>query len=86
MKLKDIPASPAYLVFHDAYMNGAMDVYLLPSLKEAEERAKVANENLESMGEDECGMWRAYLTLPRKRVWKLHAPTQGQTLILSKQF
>lgn len=27
MRIKDMPASPAYLVFHDAYDGGAMDVY-----------------------------------------------------------
>jgi hypothetical protein len=72
MRLKDVPASPAYLVFHDAYMNGAMDVYPAESLDLAERTAKFNNERMESLGHDEAGVWRSYTKLPRVRVWKYH--------------
>jgi hypothetical protein len=69
----NLPFSPAYLVFHDAHMNGAMDVYPFSSLEEATDQANCQNEYMESRGADEDGSWRAYEKLPRKRVWKFHA-------------
>jgi hypothetical protein len=72
MKLAEVPAHPAYLVFHDAYMNGAMDVYPVTSLAMAQEHAALANMELDATGQDECGIWRAYEKLPRKKVWKYH--------------
>ena len=72
MKLVDVPISPAYLVFHDAFMNGAMDVYPSESLELAEKTASFNNERMEALGHDEAGIWRAYIKLPRKRVWKYH--------------
>lgn len=73
MKRSDVPFSPAYVVFHDAYDKGAMDVWPAKSFAEATERVTVANMKLDSMGED-GGNWRAYEKLPRLRVYKLHAP------------
>ena len=70
MRLKDVPVFPAYLVFHDAFDNGAMDVHPYASLESAQAAAKSKNESLESQGCDEAGFYRAYATLPRKRVFK----------------
>lgn len=72
MRLKDVPQHPAYVVFHDGFDNGAMEVWPAQSSAEAIERAQVANLKLDAMGED-CGFWRAYDKLPRKKVWKFHA-------------
>ena len=72
MRLKDVPLSPAYVVFHDAYMNGAMDVYPAHSIGEAQERVTVANLEIDAMGQDECGSWKAYEKLPRVKVFKYH--------------
>lgn len=72
MKLRDVPASPAYLVSHDPYMNGAMDVWPWESLASAQAEATTRNERAESMGYDPT--WRAYAKLPRVRVWKYHTP------------
>jgi len=72
MRIKDVPLSPAYVVFHDAYDNGAMDVWPAKSIAEASERANLANSKLESMGQDECGGWEAYTKLPRVKVFKYH--------------
>lgn len=78
MKLKDVPPSPAYLVFHDAYDNGAMDVYARTDLKKAEESAKKKNEQYEQLGHDDCGFWRAYTKLPRKKVYKYYPVDASQ--------
>jgi len=73
MRIKDVPLAPAYLVFHDAFDGGAMDVFEKSSLQNAEEVAKTLNEFLERHGDDEGGHWKAYVKLPRCRVWKFHA-------------
>lgn len=72
MKLADIPTSPAYLVNHDPYMNGAMDVWPMASIELAELEAKRRNDHAESMGYDDAARWKAYSVLPRVRVWKYH--------------
>jgi hypothetical protein len=72
MKLKDVPLSPAYLVFHDAYDNGAMEVWPADSFELAQKTAASNQDRLENLGQDECGGWKAYEKLPRVRVWKYH--------------
>lgn len=72
MKLKDVPHSPAYVVFHDAYMNGAMDIWPVATLVEAQAIADRKQKHLEDEGADECGGYTAYTQLPRKRVWRYH--------------
>jgi hypothetical protein len=72
MLLRDVPKHPAYVVFHDAYDNGAMDVWPATSLASAQGRVDVANSELDAMGQDECGFYRAYTKLPRKKVWKFY--------------
>lgn len=72
MKIKDVPAAPAYLAFHDAFDHGAMDVYAYESLEAAERIAKTRNEHLGEMGQDDAGFWRAYTKLPRVRIYKFH--------------
>lgn len=74
MKLADVPKYPAYLVFHDAFDGGAMDVYPSESIEQAEKIARERQEKLEQTGSDECGGWKAYEKLPRVRVHKLYAP------------
>lgn len=74
MKLNEVPESPAYLVYHDYWMNGAMDVYPMPSLEEAETRARNKNEYAESIGCDDGGRYAAYVKLPRRKIWKYHKP------------
>ena len=39
MLLRDVPKHPAYVVFHDAYDNGAMDVWPAESLDAAYDKA-----------------------------------------------
>ena len=78
MQIKDAPLSPAYVVFHDAYMNGAMDVWPCTSLAIAQAIAKQRQTAMEQMGQDECGIYRAYEKLPRVRVWKFHSE-KGET-------
>ena len=72
MRVKDVPASPAYLVWHDAFDKGAMDVYLRDDFAAAEKEAQSKNEYNDEMGYDEAGFWRAYTKLPRVRVYKVH--------------
>lgn len=72
LRLKDVPKFPAYLVFHDAFDNGAMEVYPYNSFAAADRDAKARNTVMEESGAEEGGMWRAYAKLPRVRVWKLH--------------
>jgi hypothetical protein len=72
MLLRDVPKHPAYVVFHDAYDNGAMDVWPAESLLSATVTATARQESLEAMSQDECGIWRAYEKLPHKRVFKFH--------------
>lgn len=76
MRIKDVPFSPAYLVFHDAFDNGAMEIWAIPSLEQAEKIASERNVRAENMGQDDCGVWKAYAKLPRVRVWKYHYPEQ----------
>lgn len=72
MRLKDVPPANAYVVFHDAYMNGAMDVWPCNSIELATRIANANQNKLDESGQDECGVWRAYEKLPRVRVWKYH--------------
>lgn len=76
MRLKDVPPAPAYLVFHDAYDNGAMDVWPVPSFGEAQFVAQTKNARLEEAGGEECGGWKAYEKLPRVKVFASHTPEQ----------
>jgi hypothetical protein len=73
------PSSPtlkgfamAYLVFHDAFDNGAMEVWPSFSIETATASAQCLNDALDAIGE-ECGFYRAYQTLPRKKIFKSHA-------------
>lgn len=68
----DVPTAPAYVVFHDAFDKGAMEVWPVVSFAVAQEVAAVNNKRSEDMGHDECGGWAAYEKLPRVRIWKLH--------------
>lgn len=72
MRLADVPPSPAYLVFHDAFDRGAMEVWPAQSIAEAEDEAQRRQEKLDQRGDDDCGVWKAYERLPRVRVWKYH--------------
>ena len=72
MRLKDVPFFPAYLVFHDSFDNGAMDVYPTESLKLAQQIASTKQSLLDQSGEEECGIWKAYEKLPRVKIWKFH--------------
>jgi hypothetical protein len=72
MRYNEVPAAAAYLVFHDAFDNGAMDVYLRPSLEEAEKTAATRNDNLAKGGNDDCGIWKAYVKLPRRKVFSVN--------------
>ena len=62
-----------YLVFHDAF-DGAMEVWEYESFERAKAQAERNQENLDSMGYDSCGVWRAYEgKLPTAyRTWKHH--------------
>jgi hypothetical protein len=73
MLLRDVPKHPAYVVFHDAYDNGAMDVWPAADLVGAQRIATVQQQNLEDIGQDECGFYRAYTKLPRKKVYKFYS-------------
>ena len=64
----------AYLVWHDAFDNGAMDVYPQADLKTAQEKADTRNRHLEESGNDDMGFWKAYSKLPRVRIYKIHQP------------
>jgi hypothetical protein len=72
IRLADVPAAPAYLVFHDAFDGGAMDVYLKQDFAAAEIQATNNNQRLDAEGVDNCGFWKAYSKLPRKRIYALH--------------
>jgi hypothetical protein len=73
VKLKNVPPAPAYLVFHDAFDNGAMEVWPAESFDLAQHTAELNQVRLEELGQDECGHWNAYEKLPRIRIWKYHA-------------
>lgn len=72
MKLKDVPASTAYLVFHDAFDKGSMDVWPVDSFVLAKAIAIQRQSRLENMGSDEAGHYQAYEKLPRVRVHSFH--------------
>jgi hypothetical protein len=78
MRIKDVPKAAAYVVFHDGFDNGAMDVWPASSLAEAQERVTVANLELDSMGED-GGSYRAYTKLPRIKVYKYYPNPAKET-------
>ena len=69
VRLKDISQAPAYLVFHDAFDHGAMDVYAASNLDSAKAEAEIRQQYLEQTGNDEGGYWRAYEKLPRVKVY-----------------
>jgi hypothetical protein len=75
LRLKDVPQYPAYLVCHDGYDNGAMEIWPVFSLEYAQKRAAELQTNADNLSIDSC-MFRAYAKLPRKRVWRLHQPAQ----------
>ena len=76
MRLKDVPKHPAYLVFHDAFDNGAMDIFGYENkwpesaIEITRKLADECNTRIEEMGNDDCGRWAAYEKLPRVRVYK----------------
>jgi hypothetical protein len=70
-RLKDVPQAAAYLVWHDAFDNGAMDVYLYSDLTSAQIEAEKRNCHLQESSNDDCGFWRAYTKLPRVRIYKV---------------
>lgn len=72
MKIKDVPQHPAYLVFHDAFDKGAMEVWGIDDLATAQQIAKIRNTHLEQGGNDDCGVWKAYNKLPHVRVYAYH--------------
>lgn len=72
MRIKDVPISPAYLVWHDAFDNGAMDVYPKSSFEFALKLAEERNEQNARQGYDDAGFWRAYTKLPRVKVYRFH--------------
>lgn len=76
MKLKDIPISPAYLVCHDHYDNGAMEVWPSGCLETATKQAEQLQTKLDDMGLDGCN-YRAYAKLPRVRVYKYHTEARS---------
>lgn len=71
MRIKDVPIHPAYLVHHDHFMNGAMDVYPRQDLAAAQAEAKSKNDYMDSIGVH-GGQWRAYEKLPRVKIWQYH--------------
>ena len=73
MRLKDVPMAPAYLVYHDGFMNGAMDVWPMESLQAAQGLANLGNGKAEAMAYDDAGSYRAYTKLPRVKVWAFHS-------------
>ena len=80
---KTVPESPAYLVYHDAYHKGAMEVWLLASFERAEIFAKRLNEKLDKCGLGGAGTYRAYAgKLPRKSVWKVHLDPAANDLVM----
>lgn len=72
MKLNEVPSSPAYVVFHDAFDHGAMDVYPAESIELAKSIASRKQDFLDNNGYDESGTWKAYEKLPRVRIHKFH--------------
>ena len=72
IRLCDVPEAPAYLVFHDAFDNGAMEVYPKQDLAAAETEAERHNRHLDEIGMDDAGFWKAYTKLPRVRVYRLY--------------
>jgi hypothetical protein len=72
MRVVDVPPSPAYLVFHDAFDRGAMDVWPELSIELAERKADFLQEALDQSGNDGAGFWRAYTKLPRRRIYKYY--------------
>ena len=71
MRLKDVPVSPAYLVAHDCFDNGAMEVWPCDSWETARDAAFKRQEHADNMGEDAV-IWRAYIKLPRRKVFKFY--------------
>lgn len=71
MKLKDVPKAPAYLVNHDVYDDGAMEIWPCQSIEQATNIATFNQDQADSMGYENVN-WRAYTKLPRIRVWKFH--------------
>lgn len=71
MKLADVPPAPAYLVCHDHYGHGAMDVWAAETIAEAQDEANKRNQALDDQGVDGCH-WAAYEKLPRLKIFKFH--------------
>ena len=70
MRLKDIPIFPAYLVNHDQFDKGAMEVWPCYSMSSACQLAKDKNDKCEAQGFEPN--WKAYEKLPRVKIWKYH--------------
>lgn len=68
-RVQDIPQRKAYLVFHDAYDDGAMDVLGLDDIEQARKLATHRNTQLEDEGLEEGGGWAAYEKLPDLKIW-----------------
>ena len=47
MKLKDVPQSPAYLVCHDHFDKGAMEVWMVSDIERAETLANNYNRQID---------------------------------------
>jgi hypothetical protein len=73
MLLRDVPVSPAYLVFHDCFERGAMDVWPRLTLAEAQLDASKKQTALDASGLEECGFWQAYNKLPHKKLHLYHS-------------
>ena len=64
-----------FLVFHDLFDNGAMDVYPCSTLELAVDMASRRQQALEERGEDDGGFWAAYPSLPPNvQIYRVHRP------------
>lgn len=61
----------AYLVFHDGF-DGSMEVWQERDLPAAQAKARQLQDRLDDMGYEQCGSYRAYEALPKRKVWKMH--------------
>ncbi len=69
MKVEEVPKSPAYLVSHDLWMDGAMDVWGVKDLQFATVEAERRNRVVDDLGGEGDTRWRAYEELPDLEVW-----------------
>ena len=71
MRLKDVPKYPAYVVSHDCFDRGAMEIWPSNSINQARNIANYNQKIADDYGYDDVN-WRAYEKLPRCRVYKFH--------------